>query len=255
MVLLAVLPGRASSQVPVLGRWQDFAYSEEVVDDAAAAAYFSRLATLESHGLLDDDAQVLERVRRLGPPLIREASQLKPAARLWNWELHTTSAADETAFSMAGGKLLFSSSFIRRLELADGELATLMAHEIAHAIAEHQREAYSQVFFRNRARTPLSVSTAMASLDTNWSLQIELARLSRLQESEADQLGMTLAHSAGWDTAGMVSFYRKLIAEEGESVLGWGYPAARARVRMAEIFAIWFPGSANISAPGHDGTG
>jgi len=254
MVLLSVMPQHASAEVPVLGRWQDFAYSEEAVNEAAAAAYFSRLATLEQQSQLDDDAQVLERVRRLGPPLVREALELKPAARRWNWELHTTSAANETAFSMAGGKLLFSSSLIRRLELRDGELATLIAHEIAHTIAEHQREAYSQVFFRNAASTPLSVSTAMASLDTNWSLQIELARLSGIQESEADQLGMTLAHSAGWDTAGMVSFYRKLSAE-GDSVLGWGYPAAKARVRMAEIFAIWFPGSANSSTPGPHDTG
>jgi len=255
LALLSLMPAQAFSQVPVLGRWQDFAYSEEAVNEAAAAAYFGRLVTLERQRQLDDDAQVLERVRRLAPPLIREALELKPAARRWNWELHTTSAADETAFCMAGGKLLFSSSSIRRLELRDGELATLIAHEIAHAIAEHQREALSQVSFRNAARAPLSVSTAMARLDTNWSLQIELATLSGIQESEADQLGMTLAHSAGWDTAGMVSFYRKLSAGERELVLGWGYPAANARVRMAEIFAIWFLGSANTGTPGQDGAG
>lgn len=251
VVLLLTVTERSSAEVPVLGRWQEFAYSEEEVHQEAALVYASRLAALKRQGQLDDDAQVLARVRRLGIALVREARELKPSARRWAWEIHTTSAPEERAFCMAGGKLLFSSAYIRSLELSDGELATLIGHEVAHAIAEHQREILSQVAYRNVALTPISVRTAMARLDTNWSLQIQLAKLSSIQESEADQLGMTLAHSAGWDSASMVSFYRKLTLPERESVLGWGYPPAAARLGMAETFSRLFPRNASLSVPRH----
>jgi len=247
LVLLLVLTERAFAEVPVLGRWQEFAYSEEAVNQEAAIAYASRLAALKRQGQLDDDAQVFARVRRVGGILIREALELKPSGRRWSWDIHTTSGGDERAFCMAGGKLLFSSAYIRRLDLSESELATLIGHEVAHAIAEHQREILSEVFYRNTALTPLSVQTAMVRFDTNWSLQIELAKLSSIQESEADQLGMTIAHNAGWDSAGMVSFYRKLTAPERESALGWGYPTASSRLGMAETFARLYPRNASLS--------
>jgi len=54
-----------------------------------------------------------------------------------------------------------------------GELATLIVHEIAHAIAKHQREELSQVFYLNSAKVPIPVQTAMARLDRSWSLQFD----------------------------------------------------------------------------------
>jgi predicted Zn-dependent protease len=94
--------------------------------------------------------------------LIKQAVMRKHAARTWRWEVHTTSDANQEAISLAGGKLLFGTAYIKALHLEDGELATLMGHEIAHAIAEHQREEVSQVFFLNRASIPITVDTAMA---------------------------------------------------------------------------------------------
>lgn len=75
---------------------------------------------------------------------------------------------------------------------------------------------------------------AAGKLDTDLSLQLRLARLSSLQESEADQLGMLLAHRAGWRADDMVSFYRKLAASDSAApLLPGAYPAAASRVSMA----------------------
>ena len=242
VVALATLlfPRVAISQVPVLGRWQDFAYSAEGVESQAALEYNATLATLRARAQVDDDAPLAARVRRIAAGLIKQAIVLKPSAAAWTWEVHVSSSKDQQASTMAGGKLLFGSAFIRSLKLTDGELATLIAHEIAHAIAEHQREELSQVCYLNSASRPITVPTAMARLDSSWSLQIQLSKLSRMQESEADQLGMTLAHMAGWRAASMVSFYRKL-SESGEDPgLTRSYPSAASRLAMAQTLARLF---------------
>ena len=114
---------------------------------------------------------------------------------------------------------MFGIHYIRRPDLSDGELATLIAHDVAHAVAEHQREKLSQLFYLNTGSVPISVATAMARIDSDQSLQTKLATRLKIQESEAALLGMILAHDAGWPMANMVSFYNKLAATDAPTVL------------------------------------
>jgi predicted Zn-dependent protease len=115
----------------------------------------------------------------------------------------------------------------------------LLAHEVAHAVAEHHRETFSEALFLNRfPAVPLEV--VMARLDSDLSLQIRLSTLSSLQESEADQLGMVLAHRAGWPATAMVGFYRKLAAEEQGALIAGAYPATASRLSMAKGMARLF---------------
>ena len=167
------------------------------------------------------------------------AVELRPEAAQWSWEVHTTSDPEVDAICMAGGKILVGSAFVRRLALTDGELAVLLAHEVAHVVAEHARETFSEALLLNRLpAVPLDV--VMARLDSDLSLQIRLSTLSSLQESEADQLGMVLAHRAGWPPAGMVSFYRKLAAGEQGALISGAYPATASRLSMAKGMARLF---------------
>lgn len=239
----------ASAQVPVLGRWQDFAYSAEAVETESAEDYRERLGTLRAAGKLDDDSQLLQRIRRISSGLIAQALTLKREARSWFWELHATSDGNCEAEGMAGGKLLFGSAYVDGLHLTDGELATLIAHEIAHAIAEHQREELSEIFYLNNASLPLSVKTAAARLASSWSARLAVSRLSRIQESEADQLGMILVHQAGWPTQSMVSFYRKLSQNDSGPDLSRAYPSAASRLSMARTMARLFEAQGRSRAP------
>lgn len=237
ILLSIVLASPLNAQVPELGRYQDFAYDDGPVQASAQTAYAERLAQFTEANVLDDDPGITRRVQRIARTLVRVAITEKPDALNWPWEIHTTSDTSETATCYAGGRLLFGSTYIRRLELNDGELATLMAHEIAHAISEHQRELLSQVFFRNESARPLSIQTAMARFDSDLSLQIVLAPLMRIQEHEADQLGMTIAYKAGWTTKTMISFYRKLATSDIPTTLDWSYPTVISRLDMARMLA------------------
>ena len=150
------------------------------------------------------------------------AAAIKPQAAAWSWEIHVTSDAAQNAFCMAGGKLLVGSPFVQQLALDDAELAMLISHEVAHALAEHRRAA------------------PPASPDVDLSWQVRQSEIAYAQESEADELGMDLAHRAGWPASGMVSFYEKIAAMESPGTFNSSHPAAAARAAMAkDIAARW----------------
>jgi len=243
--LILIAAGQmAVAQIPELERYQDFAFSADEVQSQAQIAYDQELMELRRRHQLDEEPGLAKRVRQTAAGIIEKAIQEKPGSAAWHWEVHTTSDSNQTASCFAGGMLLFSTAYIERLDLDDGELATLIAHEVAHAVAEHQREELSSVYYLNPGSLPISVATAMARIDSDLSLQIKLGTLLKIPEIEADQLGMILAHNAGWPESSMVSFYRKLVATEAPTMLGWAYPSAPSRLNMGRSS----PSSSAISA-------
>jgi predicted Zn-dependent protease len=226
------------AQVPETGRWQNLVFAADTVHEYTATRYHEIISDLAAKGTLDDSRLISQRVRQIAASLIRVAVLLKPEAATWEWEIHTTSDPDWDASCMAGGKLLVGTKFVEQLALDDGELATLLGHEIAHALAEHHREELSEVVLRDPAHPTIGIETAMARLETDLSLQIGLAALSRIQESEADQIGMILARQAGWPVADMVSFYRKLVDADPPTFRDWSHPSVASRLNMAQILAV-----------------
>jgi predicted Zn-dependent protease len=193
-------------------------------DDAAfraeAAAQYGRiLASLSARGKLDDDQAMLDRVRRVARGLIAAAADVRPETAAWSWEVHVTSDASKAAFCMAGGKILIGGELVRSLDLRDGELAMLLGHEIAHAVAGHRREA------------------VRSSMEADVAQEVRQAELAVAQEDEADRIGMDLAYRAGWPPASLVSFYDKLAAREPPGTFNSSHPSAQSRAAMAREMA------------------
>jgi predicted Zn-dependent protease len=212
--------GSAKAQVPDSGRWQELRFGADEVGEQMEDRYIEQVVELAAAGKLDADRTLLHRLRYVSAELIAAAVELKPEAASWAWEVHLASAPDIDAACLAGGKLLVGAEFVRRLALTDDELAVLLAHEVAHAIAEHSREFLSEAQLAYRPLVPVDV--VMLRLDSDLSLQLRLASLARMQEREADQLGMVIAHRAGLPASAMLSFYRKLA--DADAALGAGEP-------------------------------
>src|SRR5258708_4663381 len=161
----------------------------DVFHREAAARYRAILSGLRERHVLDDDEAMLRRVHPVAYGLIAAATAERPESAAWSWEVHVTSDPKKGAFCMAVGKVLIGSALVRRLALDDGELAMLLAHEMAHALAEHRREV------------------AGGAIDTDATLEARQAERAISQEIEADRIGMSLAYRAGWPLASLVRFY------------------------------------------------
>jgi Zn-dependent protease with chaperone function len=227
-VMILMYTGSALAAAPVTGRTQHMVFPRAPVQTAAAQAYHHQLDRLAAQGRLDTDKHRLNRVRHICSKLIAQAILLKPEAAHWPWEIHITSDPQVAASSMAGGKLLVGTHFIDNYQLNDNELAVVMAHEIGHVVAEHVREQMSLVanldtHARNRT---IKVADVINSMESDISVVFSLQPLSRLQEMEADDIGIELAARAGIAPSAVVSFYTKLTrVDGGQSIFDTHGPA------------------------------
>ena len=212
LCLLTVPVVRA--EVPVTDREQTLAFSAAELNTLAGKTYAKTLHTLKEKKELDGNALLLRKTRTIAGRLIAQAIKLKPQAASWKWELHLTSSKDVDAYSMAGGKLLFSTHFIRDNHFTDDELAILIGHEIGHAIAEHVREQATAVLLSNPKNPDRSLNDVLAEMNSNLAVYFQLMPMSRMQEIEADQIGVRLAAMAGFQPTAALSFYKKLASDE-----------------------------------------
>lgn len=239
-VLLGLFSSAAAyADVPVTHRTQHMVFPRDAVQKVAAKAYHQELARLSGKDELDTDPGSLKKVRHLSSQLIAQAILLKPAAKDWPWEVHVTSDPQIAAYSMGGGKLLVSTYFIQHHQLSDDELSVAIAHEIGHVIAEHVREQVSTVALFNPL-VPASarrVEDVINDLQSDLSVFLSLQPLSRLQELEADDIGIELAARAGVPPSAVVSFYAKLAqTDSGQSVFDTHGPVVQ-RVQFADSMA------------------
>lgn len=232
LLLLLLAATRAIAQVPDSGRWQELRFPAEEVGQLSEEHYIEQTVSLAAAGRLDRDQVLLARARRIADGLIRVAVSLKPEAEDWQWEVHVTDDPAIEAESQAGGKLLLGSLFVARLALDDGELAVLIAHEIAHIVAEHERETLSDALLDSGRDLPLDVVEERLASDTP--LQHRLSKLSAIQEREADQLGMLMAFRAGWPCSAMLRFYTKLAGDTSEPTLFASHPGGATRLSLAK---------------------
>jgi predicted Zn-dependent protease len=181
--------------------------------------YARIIATYSARGALDDPA-MLARIRPITARLMRVIAAERPETAAWPWEVHVTSDPSVTAFCMAGGKVLVGAPFVRRLELGDPEVAMLIAHEMAHALADHRR-----------ARAPAT------STDVDPAGETRANQLAVAQEDEADRIGMRLAYRAGWRLADLIGFFDKLAASQAAGTFSTSHAAPAMRAATAREMA------------------
>ena len=228
--LLLALPGLAGAQA-LLDFRSDLAFSETEVDALAAQEYRERLRALERKGELDRDPALLRRLEDILPSLRHAAAYERPDSARLAWEVHVCSGCDESASAMAGGKLLVSADFVARLALDDGELAYLLAHEMAHVLAEHTREfaTLARAFVGNGFKRGYADIGEQLAQDLSVNLRMKPAY--DQQELEADYMGFVLGAHAGFAPEAMLGLLGKLHGDS-RSLLGT-HPADAERLRRA----------------------
>lgn len=209
----------------------DLVFSPSEVDATAARAFGARLRSLAAAGRLDPDPVLKARLQRIFPGLLRAAAYERPAAARLSWEIHACTACDENAVAMPGGKLLVSADFIHRLALTDDELAYLLAHEVAHVIAEHSREFVTAARYFVDNGMARSYADIQYELGENLPVLLRMGAVSAQQELDADYIGFILGAHAGFAPEAMLSLLDKL--RTGSASLLGTHPTDARRMEQA----------------------
>jgi len=141
----------------------------------------------------------------------------------YKWEFNLVEDDQVNAWCMPGGKVVVYTGILPIAQDETG-LAVVMGHEIAHAVAEHGNERMSQQLLAQLGGTALSIALAEKPQETQqlWMTVYgvgahvgALLPYSRLQESEADHLGLIFMAMAGYDPHAAVPFWQRMAALKG----------------------------------------
>ena len=215
--------------------------SSDELEQIAAQSYTKLRDDAAGKGTLNTDPSLTDRVRTIAARIEPQTGVFRRDAPAWKWEVNVVSTNELNAFCMPGGKIVFYSGLIKRLGLSDDEIAVVMGHEISHALREHSREQVSQAI---AAQTTIGVGAALLGLETgtadlaNTAYQALVAtKFSRVDESEADRIGLELTARAGYDPRAGVSLWQKMMkANQGGAPPEFlsTHPADAKRVKEIE---------------------
>jgi len=202
-----------------IGRKQHMFVSEQEVQQGAAQAYQQELAKARAAGALNRDVALVTRVRAVAHRLIPHTATFRPDAPGWPWEVNVQVTRDMNAYAMPGGKIMVYSGLVERLKLSDDELASVLGHEIAHALREHSRERISRAYAQQLALAGVAAATGVSSGVVDLANMVATVTFqlpfSREQESEADLIGLELMARSGYDPNASVSVWKKMMSTEG----------------------------------------
>lgn len=138
----------------------------------------------------------------------------------YQWEFNLVEDKQVNAWCMPGGKVVVYSGLLP-VAKDDAGLAVVMGHEIAHAIAEHGNERMSQGLLAQMGGVALStaLSKQPAATQQLWmsvygagSQYGAILPYGRMQESEADHLGLVFMTMAGYDPNEAIPFWERMAA-------------------------------------------
>jgi predicted Zn-dependent protease len=201
--------------------------SSEQILAASEKSYAETKADAQKKGILDKNHSQVARVTTIAKKLIPFTPIFRKDALSWPWEVHVITSPELNAYCMPGGKMIFYSGIIEKLQLTDGEIAAIMGHEMSHALREHGRERMAEQLAGQVGTQavvaglvlggvidPKYAGVASVGASAMTTLIISLPH-SRTQESEADTMGVELMARAGYDPREALNLWKKMGVQGG----------------------------------------
>jgi predicted Zn-dependent protease len=197
------------------------------VERSASQQYGQLMRAAQQKNALNQDPRQLERLRVIARQLIPHAVRFNKKAEKWQWEVNLISSKSVNAFCMPGGKIAFFTGILDALQLTDDEVATIMGHEIGHALLEHGRARMSEQLLKNIGISAAAVLLNLGQVSAELLAQAANLAVSlpyaRKQEADADLVGLELAARAGYDPRAAVVVWQKM-SKYAQGAAGRGQP-------------------------------
>jgi beta-barrel assembly-enhancing protease len=170
-------------------------------------------AEIERQAKFINDPVVNEYVNRVGQNLVRNSDAQVP------FTIKVIDSDVVNAFALPGGFFYVNSGLILHAD-EESELAGVMAHEIAHVCARHGTKQATKSEIAQLAMIPAMIfipyTLAGYAIMQGMQFIIPMAFLqfTRVDEREADYLGLEYMYKAGYDPNAFVAFFEKVSADE-----------------------------------------
>jgi predicted Zn-dependent protease len=206
--LLEALSG--CTRAPVTGREQFILpnFTEERERELGIEAYRDVLR----HYPLSTDPEINAMIRRVG-------ERIADAANKPNFEWEFAVIKDDkiaNAFALPGGKVAFFTGILKHTQTEAG-VATVMGHEVTHALYRHGVERISRSYLEMIAQAGALAGAATGAVNPAVLQGVLMAYgvnatlpFNRSQESEADYIGLRLMAQAGYDPHEAVGFWERM---------------------------------------------
>jgi predicted Zn-dependent protease len=211
LLLLSSLTWLGCATAPYTGRKQVLMVSPE----REQALGYQAFSQIRGKSRPSQDQALQARVRQVGERIAQAADRPD-----FQWEFVVfDDDKNANAFCLPGGKVGIYTGLFKYIK-SDADLATVISHEAAHALARHAGERLSQARLARAGGMALGVGLAALGAGSGasqlamqgYSLGAHAGVLlpySRLQESEADRIGLILMAKAGYDPEAGVQFWER----------------------------------------------
>jgi beta-barrel assembly-enhancing protease len=197
---------------------------------------------LEKSNAISKNQKVTDYVRRIGEQILASQQRLP-----FDFQFHVINSSAINAFATPGGYIYVFRGLITLSE-NESELASVMAHEIAHANARHINQMIERSQKLNIATLAGVIAGALlgggggagaaVAMGTMAGVQTLALQYSRENEEEADRFGMSYLAAAGYDPKSMVDFMKLMRRHEFYSNLIPSYflthPGTNDRIRYLD---------------------
>ena len=158
---------------------------------------------------LGNDGTANAYIERIGQQIVRQ-TELANAP----WSFHIVNDPAINAFNTPGGNVYVNTGLILAADNV-AQLVGVMAHEIAHGVARHGTERLTKTYGLNigagllLGSDPSAYEQVLAQIAGTGAI----AKFSRNDEREADELGVRYMYQAGYDPEGMAQMFEKLLQQ------------------------------------------